>query len=85
VGWKFTTSFSLIKLFWKNGCGGMLWREALWRLVIEAKYESLKGGWCSKEVFETFEVGVWKHFFFISKNSLKSAEGRNPSTQEDYK
>jgi hypothetical protein len=24
-------------------------------------------------------------FFFISKNSLKSAEGRNPSTQEVYK
>jgi hypothetical protein len=24
-------------------------------------------------------------FFLISKNSLKSAEGRNPSTQEVYK
>jgi hypothetical protein len=24
-------------------------------------------------------------FLFISKNSLKSAEGRNPSTQEVYK
>jgi len=24
-------------------------------------------------------------FFFISKNSLKSAEGRNPSTHEVYK
>jgi hypothetical protein len=32
-----------------------LWRyamdiEALWRLVIENKYDSTRGGWCSKEV-----------------------------------
>jgi hypothetical protein len=31
-------------------------------------------------------IGVMElKFFFISKNSLKSAEGRNPSTQEVYK
>jgi hypothetical protein len=36
-------------------------REALWRLVIDVKFESLRGGWCSKEVLVTFEVGVWKH------------------------
>jgi hypothetical protein len=36
-------------------------REALWRLVIEAKYEILGGGWCSKEVMRTYGVGVWKH------------------------
>jgi hypothetical protein len=36
-------------------------REALWRLVIDAKFESLKGGWCSKEVSGSFGVGVWKH------------------------
>jgi hypothetical protein len=29
--------------------------------VIEAKFESLSGGWCSKEVLGTFGVGVWKH------------------------
>jgi hypothetical protein len=33
-------------------------REAFWRLVIEAKFESLRGGWCSKEVLATFGVGV---------------------------
>jgi hypothetical protein len=27
----------------------------------------------------------WDFFFLISKNSLKSAKGRNPSTQEVYK
>jgi hypothetical protein len=36
-------------------------REALWRMVIEVKFESLRGGWCSKEVLDTFGVGVWKH------------------------
>jgi len=30
-------------------------------LVVEAKYDSLSGGWCSKEVAELFSVGVWKH------------------------
>jgi hypothetical protein len=29
--------------------------------VIDAKFESLKGGWCSKEVSGSFGVGVWKH------------------------
>jgi len=33
-------------------------REAFWRLVIEAKFESLRGGWCSKEVLATFGGGV---------------------------
>jgi hypothetical protein len=46
--------------------GKWLWRygrerEALWQLVIDAKFESLKGGWCSKEVSGSFGVGVWKH------------------------
>jgi hypothetical protein len=36
-------------------------REALWRLVVETKYDNTRGGWCSKEVIETFGVGVWKH------------------------
>jgi hypothetical protein len=35
--------------------------ETLWRLVIEAKFESLSGGWCSKKVLGIFGVGVWKH------------------------
>jgi hypothetical protein len=46
--------------------GKWLWRfatekEAFWRLVVEAKYGSLNGGWCSKEVEGSFGVGVWKH------------------------
>jgi hypothetical protein len=45
------------KLLWRYGRE----REALWRLVIDAKFESLKGAWCSKEVSGSFGVGVWKH------------------------
>jgi hypothetical protein len=36
----------LSKWLWRYGRE----RKALWRLVIDAKFESLKGGWCSKEV-----------------------------------
>lgn len=35
-------------------------REDSWRLVIDTKYDRLKGGWCSKEVTWPFGVGVWK-------------------------
>jgi hypothetical protein len=46
--------------------GKWLWHyaiksEALWRLVIKTKYDSLRGGWCSKEVIGPFGVGVWKY------------------------
>jgi hypothetical protein len=45
--------------------GKWLWRygrerEALWRLVIDVKFESLRGEWYSKAVLDTFVVGVWK-------------------------
>ena len=36
-------------------------REALWRFVVEATYNSLSSGWCSKEIARPFGVGVWKH------------------------
>jgi hypothetical protein len=36
-------------------------KEALWRLVINTKCDSLRRGWCSKEVTEPFGVGVWKY------------------------
>jgi len=29
--------------------------------VIDAKFESLMGGWCLKKVSGSFGVGVWKH------------------------
>jgi hypothetical protein len=37
-------------------------RDALWRLVVETKYDyHLWGGWCSKDVVRPFKVGVWKY------------------------
>jgi hypothetical protein len=45
---------STIKWLWRYGRE----REALWRLVIDAKFGSLKGGWCSIEVLGSYGVGV---------------------------
>jgi hypothetical protein len=36
-------------------------REALWRLMMETKFDSMRGGWCSKEVMGPFGVGVWTY------------------------
>jgi hypothetical protein len=46
-------------------------REALWRLVLNTKSDSMSGlntksdsmsgDWCSKEVVGPFGVGVWKY------------------------
>jgi hypothetical protein len=27
---------------------------------VEVKYDTMRGGWCSREVGGTFGVGVWK-------------------------
>jgi len=36
-------------------------RETLWRLVVETKFDNMRGDWCSKEIVGPFGVGVWKH------------------------
>jgi hypothetical protein len=36
-------------------------REALWRVVVKANYESLWGEWCSNPMHGSYEVGVWKN------------------------
>jgi hypothetical protein len=46
--------------------GKWLWccpmdREALWRLVVETRYDNLRGGWRSREVAGCFRVGAWKY------------------------
>jgi hypothetical protein len=33
-------------------------REALWRLVVETKYDRSRGCWCFKEVTGTFGVSL---------------------------
>jgi hypothetical protein len=37
--------------------------KALWRLVVEAKYDSMSRGWCTKEVEGPYGVGVWKQTY----------------------
>jgi len=36
-------------------------RDAWWRIVVDSKYGSLWGGWCSLEPAGTFEVRLWKN------------------------
>lgn len=35
-------------------------REALWIVVADVKYDTLRGDWCSKKVWGGYDVGVWK-------------------------
>jgi len=36
-------------------------RDAWWRIVVDSKYSSLWGGWCSLELVGTFGVRLWKN------------------------
>jgi hypothetical protein len=36
-------------------------KEAVWRVVVDLKYGSLWGGWCSNDVHGSYEVGIWKN------------------------
>ena len=45
--------------------GKWLWRygmetDALWRRVIEVKYGSIWGGWCTKKVTSAYGVSLWR-------------------------
>ena len=47
--------------------GKWLWhyvheREALWRVVVDSKYGSACGGWCSNEVQRSHGVGLLKEY-----------------------
>jgi len=45
------------KWLWRYGTE----RDAWWRVVVDSKYGSLRGGWCSLEPTGAFGVGVWKN------------------------
>ena len=34
--------------------------DALWRRVIEAKYENVWGGWCTKKMTSAYGVSLWR-------------------------
>jgi len=43
-----------------------MWRfvqehEALWKSVIDLKYGSVRGGWCSLPAAGSYGVSVWKY------------------------
>lgn len=44
-------------------------REAFWLLVVDKKYGSLMGGWCSKVVTRPYGVGLGclLYVFFFDK------------------
>ena len=54
--------------------------KALWKPMIDCKYGSLWGGWCTKEVNGASGVGIWKHIRlgwgdFISHSKLVLGKG----------
>jgi hypothetical protein len=54
-----------LSIFNKALLGKWLWRygadhEALWRRVVDSKYGSQWGGWCSHRVHVPYGVGLWK-------------------------
>ena len=55
-----------LSLFNEALLGKWLWRfgiekDALWRQVIEMKYGSVWGGWCTSSVNGPYGVGLWKN------------------------
>jgi hypothetical protein len=45
------------KWLWRYGSE----REAWWKIVVDSKFGSLWGGWCSLEIVGVFRVGLWKN------------------------
>jgi hypothetical protein len=45
------------KWLWRYG----IEREAWWKIVVDSKFGSLWGGWCSLELVGVFRVGLWKN------------------------
>jgi hypothetical protein len=55
--------------------GKWLWRYAheegaWWRSVLEAKYGSSRGGWCTCDITEPHGVGLWNLVLFTNKVAI---------------
>jgi hypothetical protein len=61
VGWGFTIYYCSTEHFWRSGSGATLMREALGRLVVDIKYGSSQGRWCSNDVNGSYGVRLWKN------------------------
>jgi hypothetical protein len=44
-----------------SGYRGLLWGEAFCRQIVDKKYRSLVGRWCTKQVIGAYGVNLWKH------------------------
>jgi hypothetical protein len=53
--------FSSTELSWGIGYCTMCMRGALWRVVVDFKYSSSWGGWCSNVVHGSYGVGLCKY------------------------
>jgi hypothetical protein len=54
-----------LSMFNKALFGKWLWRyitepESFWRRVVDSKYGSMWGGWCSLKVTQPYGVSLWK-------------------------
>lgn len=55
-----TLGVGILLRFMPSMRASMLWREAYWRPVMDKKYVSQAGGWCSNVVTGSYGVS-WKH------------------------
>lgn len=51
-------------------------RDAFWPQIMDTKYGSLVGGWCTNDVIELYEVSLWKHIRMVwdASSSFASVE-----------
>lgn len=52
------------KWFWHYS----LDREAWWRVVVDTKYGSSQGGWCSREPVGAYKVRLWKNIIRVGES-----------------
>ncbi len=48
-------------LFWGSGFGAICMIERPCGVVMDTKYDSSWGGWCSNEVHGLYGVSLWKY------------------------
>jgi hypothetical protein len=58
--WGLGVYLPSIRLLWESDYGGMLWREAFLRWIVNKKYGSLAGDWCTNVVNGPYRVSFWK-------------------------
>ena len=81
-----------VRLFNEALFGKWLERDALWRHVIEVKYECIWGGWCTGPVSGPYGIGLWKNIsrgwpFFKKKkkkNLFDISDGSRVKFWQDY-